>query len=60
MAWDILPCERIDSLAGASGFGIDDIIDPRDTRPTLIQIFETMGNEKKDFMPPKKHGIVPI
>jgi propionyl-CoA carboxylase beta chain len=51
---------RINALAGASGFGIDDIIDPRDTRPTLIQILDTMGNEKKDFMPPKKHGIVPI
>lgn len=52
--------KRIGALAGASGFGVDDIIDPRDTRPLLIQIFETMGLERHDFMPPKKHGIVPI
>jgi propionyl-CoA carboxylase beta chain len=51
---------RINALRGASGFGIDDLIDPRDTRPTLIQILETVGNEQRGFMPPKKHGIVPI
>ncbi|MBW2284184.1 MAG: acyl-CoA carboxylase, partial [Deltaproteobacteria bacterium] len=52
--------ERISALAGASGFGVDDIIDPRDTRPLLIQILETMGLERNDYMPPKKHGIVPV
>jgi len=51
---------RIKALAGASGFGIDDIIDPRDTRALIIQVLETMGLEKREFMPPKKHGIVPI
>ena len=51
---------RINALSGASGFGVDDIIDPRDTRPLLIQILETMGSERRDYMPPKKHGIVPI
>lgn len=48
------------ALNGAQGFGIDDIIDPRDTRPTLIRILETFPREKHEFMPPKKHGIVPI
>ena len=51
---------RIKALAGASGFGIDDIIDPRDTRALIIQVLETMGLEKREFMPPTKHGIVPI
>jgi propionyl-CoA carboxylase beta chain len=51
---------RIGALAGASGFGIDDIIDPRDTRPKIIQMLETMAKKKHEFMPPKKHGIVPI
>jgi hypothetical protein len=37
-----------------------DIIDPRDTRPLLIHLLETMPEGKQDFMPPKKHGIVPI
>jgi len=51
---------KIKSLAGAQGFGIDDIIDPRDTRPALIKILETLAGKKHEFMPPKKHGIVPI
>lgn len=51
---------NIGALPGAQGFGIDDIIDPRDTRPVLIRILETMPEGKRDFMPPKKHGIVPI
>jgi acetyl-CoA carboxylase carboxyltransferase component len=51
---------RIKSLAGAQGFGVDDIIDPRDTRPALIQILESLPEKKHEFMPPKKHGIVPI
>jgi len=51
---------RTQALAGAQGFGIDDIIDPRDTRPTVVQILETFPKKKYEFMPPKKHGIVPI
>ncbi len=51
---------RIKALAGAQGFGVDDIIDPRDTRPLINQILDTMKNRKHEFMPPKKHGIVPI
>lgn len=51
---------RIRALAGAEGFGVDDIIDPRDTRPLIIQILDATGPKKHEFMPPKKHGIVPI
>lgn len=51
---------KIKALVGAQGFGIDDIIDPCDTRAALIRIFETLPSRKYEFMPPKKHGIVPI
>lgn len=51
---------RIKALAGAQGFGVDDIIDPRDTRPLINQILDTLKSKKHEFMPPKKHGIVPI
>jgi propionyl-CoA carboxylase beta chain len=51
---------NIGALKGAQGFGVDDIIDPRDTRRHVIQILETMPKGKQEYMPPKKHGIVPI
>ena len=38
---------------------IDDIIDPRDTRPRLIDALETM-RAKRDTNPPRKHGNIPL
>ena len=38
---------------------LDDIIDPRDTRPMLIDALETLQN-KRDRNPPKKHGNIPL
>jgi len=44
----------------AAGWGyIDDIIDPRDTRPRLIDALETL-RAKRDRNPPKKHGNLPL
>jgi propionyl-CoA carboxylase beta chain len=44
----------------AAGWGyIDDIIDPRDTRPRLIDALETL-RDKRDRNPPKKHGNLPL
>lgn len=51
---------NIGALQGAQGFGVDDIIDPRDTRWNIIRILETLPEGKQDYMPPKKHGITPI
>ena len=45
-------------LAAARGF-IDDVIDPRDTRPRLIDALRTLGT-KRDVNPRKKHGNVPL
>jgi propionyl-CoA carboxylase beta chain len=45
-------------VAAARGY-IDDIIDPRDTRPVLISALETL-QAKRDKNPPKKHGNIPL
>jgi propionyl-CoA carboxylase beta chain len=45
-------------IAAARGY-IDDIIDPRDTRPRLIDALE-MLRTKRDRNPPRKHGNIPL
>ncbi|MDQ6718857.1 MAG: acyl-CoA carboxylase subunit beta [Gemmatimonadota bacterium] len=45
-------------IAAARGY-LDDIIDPRDTRPMLIDALETLQN-KRDRNPAKKHGNIPL
>ncbi len=45
-------------VASARGF-IDDVIDPRDTRPKVIRALEMLRN-KSDSMPAKKHGNIPL
>ena len=38
---------------------IDDVIDPADTRPKIIQALR-MLKTKRDTNPPKKHGNIPL
>ncbi|HSB37277.1 MAG TPA: acyl-CoA carboxylase subunit beta [Thermoanaerobaculia bacterium] len=38
---------------------IDDVIEPRTTRRRLIRALEMLGN-KREAMPPKKHGNIPL
>ena len=45
-------------IAAARGY-LDDIIDPRDTRPMLIDALETLQG-KRDRNPAKKHGNIPL
>jgi propionyl-CoA carboxylase beta chain len=45
-------------IAAGRGY-VDDIIDPRDTRPRLIDALETM-RAKRDTNPPRKHGNIPL
>ncbi len=45
-------------VAAARGY-LDDVIDPRDTRPKLIKALE-MLKDKVDHLPPKKHGNIPL
>ena len=45
-------------VAAGRGY-LDDIIDPRDTRPRLIDALQTLRT-KRDRNPPKKHGNIPL
>src|SRR3970282_1571526 len=42
------------SIAAARGY-VDDVIDPRQTRPRLISALDMLRN-KRDQNPPRKHG----
>jgi len=45
-------------VAAARG-DIDDVIEPRDTRPRLINALEMLRN-KRDNNPPRKHANMPL
>jgi acetyl-CoA carboxylase carboxyltransferase component len=45
-------------VAASWGY-IDDVIEPRETRPRLISALEMLQN-KRDVNPPKKHGNIPL
>ena len=45
-------------LAAARGY-IDEVIEPRETRPRLIAALEFLADKQKQN-PPKKHGIMPV
>ncbi len=52
--------ERFANPYVAAGRGyVDDIIEPRDTRPRLINALEMLQN-KRDSNPPRKHGNIPL
>ena len=45
-------------VAAQRGY-IDDVIEPKETRPRLINALE-MLTSKRDTNPPKKHGCMPL
>ncbi len=45
-------------VAAGRGF-LDDVIEPHETRPRLIKALEMLQN-KRDSLPPKKHGNIPL
>jgi acetyl-CoA carboxylase carboxyltransferase component len=45
-------------VAAAAGF-IDNVIEPFETRPRLINVLEMLQN-KRATLPPKKHGNIPL
>jgi len=45
-------------VAAARGY-VDEIIEPRETRPKLIQALRALAR-KRDTNPPKKHGNIPL
>jgi acetyl-CoA carboxylase carboxyltransferase component len=51
--------EIIDPYIAAGNDMIDDIIDPRETRPTIIRALE-MSEHKRIERPWRKHGVMPV
>ncbi|MDX6698068.1 MAG: methylmalonyl-CoA decarboxylase subunit alpha [Solirubrobacteraceae bacterium] len=51
--------KTIDPYVAAGNALIDDVIDPRETRPTVIRALE-MAATKRVERPWKKHGIMPV
>jgi propionyl-CoA carboxylase beta chain len=45
-------------IAAERGY-VDEIIEPRETRPRLIAMLEILKS-KRDTNPPKKHGNIPL
>ncbi len=45
-------------IAASRGY-VDDVIDPRETRPRLIESLRTVRN-KREPSPPRKHGNIPL
>jgi propionyl-CoA carboxylase beta chain len=45
-------------IAASLGY-LDDVIEPRDTRPKIIAALESLLN-KRQSVPPKKHGNIPL
>lgn len=53
--------EHLDAMHGAAHFGIDDVIDPRDTRSVINATLDRCGVRKLNRRePPRRHGISPI
>jgi acetyl-CoA carboxylase carboxyltransferase component len=38
---------------------VDEVIEPRQTRPKLIRALDMLRN-KRETLPPKKHGNIPL
>jgi propionyl-CoA carboxylase beta chain len=52
---------QLGALRAAAGFGVDDVIDPRETRPVLIDALKRAAPRRlRTLAPPKRHGISPI
>ena len=51
--------KTIDPYIAAGNALIDDVIDPRETRPTVIRALE-MAATKRVQRPWKKHGVMPV
>jgi acetyl-CoA carboxylase carboxyltransferase component len=52
--------ERFANPYVAAGWGyVDDVIEPRETRPRIVSALEMLQN-KREELPPKKHGNIPL
>ena len=51
--------ELMNPYVAASRGLIDDVIDPSETRPKIIRALKMLAN-KRESLPPKKHGNIPL
>ncbi|OJU81026.1 MAG: propionyl-CoA carboxylase [Solirubrobacterales bacterium 70-9] len=51
--------QNIDPYLAAGNAMIDDVIDPRETRPTIVKALR-MARNKHVTKPPKRHGVMPV
>ncbi len=51
--------QQIDPYIAAGNAVIDDIIDPRETRPTIVKALR-MARDKHVEKPKKRHGVMPV
>jgi acetyl-CoA carboxylase carboxyltransferase component len=51
--------KTIDPYIAAGNALIDDVIDPRETRPVVIKALEMAATKRVD-RPWKKHGVMPV
>ncbi|MBT6277198.1 MAG: hypothetical protein HOI95_24080 [Chromatiales bacterium] len=54
------PDVREEAISAGNNFGIDDVIDPRDTRALLIHTFDSSPVRRPDKSPPRFRPISPI
>jgi propionyl-CoA carboxylase beta chain len=52
--------DRVNPVRAASGFGIDDVIDPADTRRVVCRILRSTAPRRQRAFPPRYHAIEPI
>ncbi len=50
---------QVRALPTARAYGVDDVLDPRDTRATVNRVLDTF-TRRDPLLPPRKHGIMPI
>jgi propionyl-CoA carboxylase beta chain len=51
---------QLGALSAVSSFGLDDVLDPRDTRRRLIEIFDDCPPRRHSQQPPKFRQVSPI
>jgi len=51
--------EQIDPYIAAGNAVIDDVIDPRETRPTIVEALR-MARNKHVEKAKKRHGVMPV
>lgn len=51
---------QITPLNAAAGFGVDDVIDPAETRSRIGAVLRVSKGRRQAFLPPKRHSVDPL